>query len=56
MSVGTLPAPVGPLTMSQPAPGRAVTWLAVRQIRRSALIVAGLAAGMTALVATPTRR
>ncbi|MDR7276009.1 ABC transporter permease [Catenuloplanes atrovinosus] len=36
---------------SQPAPGRAVTWLAVRQIRRGALIVAGLAAGMTAMVA-----
>ncbi|SDS98737.1 hypothetical protein [Actinoplanes derwentensis] len=51
MSIGIRPAPAGPVTMSHPAPGRAVTWLAVRQIRRGALIVAGLAAGMTALVA-----
>ncbi|MGW0433597.1 hypothetical protein ACWDV4_13800 [Micromonospora sp. NPDC003197] len=32
--------------------GRAVTRLAVRQIRRGALVVAGLAAGMSALVVT----
>ncbi|MDY7089408.1 MAG: polyketide antibiotic transporter [Actinomycetota bacterium] len=34
-----------------PAPGRAVTGLAVRQVRPSGLIVAVLAGGMTALVA-----
>jgi ABC-2 type transport system permease protein len=33
------------------APGRAVTGLAVRQLRRGAVVVVGLAAGMSALVA-----
>ncbi|GIF12829.1 ABC transporter permease [Actinoplanes teichomyceticus] len=51
MSLGTLSAPADLRVTSAPAPGRAVTWLAVRQIRRGALIVVGLAAGMTALVA-----
>ncbi|GAA0526629.1 ABC transporter [Paractinoplanes ferrugineus] len=50
MSLGTLATPAGSRVASQPSPGRAVTWLAVRQIRRGALIVVGLAAGMTALV------
>ncbi|MCA2219052.1 ABC transporter permease [Jidongwangia harbinensis] len=51
MSLGTLPAPANSQLASAPAPGRAVTWLAIRQIRRGGLLVAGLSAGMTALVA-----
>jgi ABC-2 type transport system permease protein len=51
MSVGTLPAPANSRLTSDPAPGRAVTWLAIRQIRRGGLLVCGLSAGMTALVA-----
>ncbi|MDI6105215.1 hypothetical protein QLQ12_42185 [Actinoplanes sp. NEAU-A12] len=39
-----------------PAPGRAVTGLAIRQIRRTGPIVAVLAAGMTALVAATYAR
>lgn len=51
MSLGIRPAVAGSRVTSDPAPGRAVTWLAIRQIRRGALIVVGLATGMTALVA-----
>ncbi|MBM2619400.1 hypothetical protein JIG36_27990 [Actinoplanes sp. LDG1-06] len=43
------PAPVAPSTAG--APGRAVTRLTVRQVRRGALAVGVLAAGMSALVA-----
>jgi ABC-2 type transport system permease protein len=50
MSTGAVsPATFDPQTGA--APGRAVTRLAIRQIRRSGLIVATLAVGMTALVA-----
>jgi ABC-2 type transport system permease protein len=38
-------------TVHSPAPGRAVIRLALRQMRRGGLIVVGLAAGMSALVA-----
>ncbi|MEV0901896.1 hypothetical protein [Actinoplanes sp. NPDC049802] len=51
MTVGALPAPANPRLISDPAPGRAVTWLAIRQIRRGGLFVAGLSGAMTALVA-----
>ena len=51
MSAGALPAPADSRPTSDPAPGRTVTWLAIRQIRRGGLFVAGLSAGMTALVA-----
>jgi ABC-2 type transport system permease protein len=51
MSVSTAPAPTDPRLIGEAAPGRAVTWLAIRQIRRGGLLVAGLSAGMTALVA-----
>ncbi|WP_327002360.1 hypothetical protein OHA72_45705 [Dactylosporangium sp. NBC_01737] len=37
--------------VTDPYPGRAVTWLAVRQVRRAAVIVAVLTAGMSAMVA-----
>nr|BFE74162.1 hypothetical protein GCM10020092_074630 [Actinoplanes digitatis] len=51
MSIGTLPASraLGPAAES--APGRTVTWLAIRQIRRGGVIVTALAGGMTTLVA-----
>lgn len=39
-----------------PRPGRAVTWLAVRQVRRGALVVAVLTAGMSAMVAATYER
>ncbi|MEW2428794.1 hypothetical protein AB0877_12330 [Micromonospora sp. NPDC047644] len=51
MSLDTLPAPATPHLTADPAPGRAITWLAIRQVRRGALIIISLAAGMTALVA-----
>ncbi|MGW3783583.1 ABC transporter permease [Micromonospora chokoriensis] len=51
MSLDTRPAPAHRRLTADSAPGRAVTWLAFRQIRRGALIIVGLAAGMTALVA-----
>ena len=48
----TVAAPATTLDPAMPdGPGRAVTWLAVRQIRRGGLIVVALTAGMTALVA-----
>jgi ABC-2 type transport system permease protein len=50
MSAGTLPDSTAISRTADPAPGRAVTWLAIRQIRRGGLVVTGLAAGMTALV------
>ncbi|MEV4703183.1 hypothetical protein [Actinoplanes sp. NPDC049316] len=50
MSVGALAAAPQTELLPDPAPGRAVTWLAIRQIRRGGLIVAGLGGGMTALV------
>jgi ABC-2 type transport system permease protein len=47
----TVAAPAATLEPAVPdAPGRAVTLLAVRQIRRGGLIVVALTAGMTALV------
>jgi ABC-2 type transport system permease protein len=51
MTAATLPgSPVaaGP----QLAPGRAVSWLAVRQLRRGAVVVALICGGMSALVAS----
>jgi ABC-2 type transport system permease protein len=51
VNTDTVPASTTVSLTAGPAPGRAVTWLAVRQIRRGALIVTGLTAGMTALVA-----
>ncbi|MDG4811143.1 hypothetical protein O7634_30660 [Micromonospora sp. WMMD1120] len=51
MSLNTMSAPANPQQTADPAPGRAVAWLTIRQIRRGALILVGLAAGMTALVA-----
>jgi ABC-2 type transport system permease protein len=51
MSIDTLPASTTVSLPTAPAPGRAVTRLAVRQIRRGALLVVGLTTGMTALVA-----
>ena len=50
MNTGTLPALAAAGVVVDPVPGRAVTWLAFRQIRRGGLIVTGLSAGMTALV------
>jgi ABC-2 type transport system permease protein len=50
MTIGTLPASTAVSGPAAPAPGRAVTRLAVRQIRRGALLVTGLTTGMTALV------
>ncbi|BBH67920.1 hypothetical protein ACTI_46050 [Actinoplanes sp. OR16] len=50
MNTGTLPAVSTAGLTTAAAPGRAVTGLAVRQIRRGGLIVVGLSAGMTALV------
>ncbi len=48
----TVADPAAALDPAMPAgPGRAVSWLAVRQIRRGGLIVVALTAGMTALVA-----
>ena len=52
MSAGVHPAPTIPDVAVDPAPGRAVTGLAVRQIRRGGLIVPALAAAMTAVVVT----
>ncbi|WP_203791661.1 hypothetical protein, partial [Paractinoplanes rishiriensis] len=51
MNLETLPGSTTVSLAVHPAPGRAVTWLAIRQIRRGGLIVTGLAAGMTAMVA-----
>lgn len=51
MTVGTLPTYTVP-AMPPRAAGRAVRWLVIRQIRRGALIVAVVCAGMSALVAT----
>ena len=51
MTSATLPMSAAPAVTSR-APGRAVGWLVVRQIRRGALIVAVVCAGMSALVAT----
>ncbi|GAA2703239.1 ABC transporter permease [Actinoplanes palleronii] len=50
MSTGILPSPVTAGLTLPPGPGRAVTGLAVRQIRRGGLVVAVLITGMTALV------
>jgi ABC-2 type transport system permease protein len=50
VNTGTLPASTTVSLPADPAPGRAVTWLALRQIRRGGLVVTGLAAGMTAVV------
>jgi ABC-2 type transport system permease protein len=50
VSIGSLPAPVTAGLPAPVAPNRAVTRLAIRQIRRSGLIVAALITGMTALV------
>ncbi|MEU4422295.1 hypothetical protein AB0F81_16845 [Actinoplanes sp. NPDC024001] len=52
MSTDILPASTPVSLTADPAPGRTVTWLAFRQIRRGALIVTGLAVGMTAVVVT----
>jgi ABC-2 type transport system permease protein len=53
MSTQTLPShPVTGTATLAPRPGRALTGLAVRQIRRGALIVLAVTAGMSALVAT----
>ncbi|MFF5079409.1 ABC transporter permease [Actinoplanes sp. NPDC000266] len=51
MKTNALPASTTVSIVTDPAPGRAVWWLAVRQVRRGGLIVTGLAAGMTAVVA-----
>ncbi|WP_433113450.1 ABC transporter permease [Micromonospora sp. CA-246542] len=51
MSLDTISAPANRQQTADPAPGRAVAWLAIRQVRRAALILVGLAAGMTTLVA-----
>lgn len=51
MTAGTLPLSTM-ATVPSAAPGRAVTWLAVRQIGRGALIVAAVCAGMSIIVAT----
>ncbi|WP_214401103.1 ABC transporter permease [Pseudonocardia lacus] len=45
----TAPAPTRPILPT--APGRVVTRLAVRQVRRGAVVVAALSAGMSAVVA-----
>lgn len=50
MSLDTHSALANPQLTAVPAPGRAVAWLAIRQVRRGALLLVGLAAGMTALV------
>ncbi|MEU4216717.1 hypothetical protein [Actinoplanes sp. NPDC026623] len=50
MSAGILSPTAAARPAAAPAPGRAVTGLAVRQVRRGGLIVVVLAAGMTALV------
>lgn len=49
MTVGT--ATAGPASIALPAAGRSVGWLAVGQMRRGALIVAAICAGMSGLVA-----
>ena len=48
-------AATAPVTGMVGAPGRAVTMLAIRQIRRGAVVVGVLAGGMTALVAATYR-
>ena len=48
MIAETAPSTVGPRASA--APGSAISGLAVRQLRRSGLIVLGLLAGMPALV------
>ncbi|KUL38786.1 ABC transporter permease [Actinoplanes awajinensis] len=50
MSTDILPAPVTAGLTATAVPGRAVSHLAIRQIRRGGLIVAVLVTGMTALV------
>ncbi|MEU4160507.1 hypothetical protein [Actinoplanes sp. NPDC026670] len=50
MKTDILPASTTISLAVDPDPGRAVAWLAARQIRRGGLILIGLAAGMTALV------
>ncbi|MEV0902770.1 hypothetical protein [Actinoplanes sp. NPDC049802] len=50
MTTDTLPASAPVSLTADPAPGRAVTWLAMRQVRRGGLIVTCLAVGMTAVV------
>jgi ABC-2 type transport system permease protein len=50
MSVAAV-SPTATARRATPAPGRAVTRLAIRQVRRSGLIVVALTGGVTALVA-----
>ncbi|MEU4221676.1 hypothetical protein [Actinoplanes sp. NPDC026623] len=52
MTAATAAAAAMTDTVQGAAPGRAVTRLALRQIRRGALIIVALVAGMSALVAT----
>ena len=57
MSISAPPASTTALGgTAEAAPGRAVTWLAIRQVRRGGLVVTALAAGMTALVAATYER